>query len=654
MEMSRTANAETEASCCCASKSRKRYGIRTGHDGTAEESEMLTAAKQRENDRGVWSNQVEAFLALLAYSTDVSCFTRFPHMVYVNGGLLVFLIPYLFFMIVFAMPMLYLELVLGQISGLSAATIWKMCPMFKGIGTSIFTLCMIGLSVYQIMISWILYYMTVSFRSLPWLTCDNHWNTEKCRMLYNDTSNPSYSSISTSPAEEYWTNVVIQSEGLVVGNLHGINYSVLGCLVVAWIFLFLCTILGPRSIGKVLYVTTALPFILLIVLAVRGFTLPGFYGGVQYFFIPDFSKLLNLRTWQNAFSEAFYSFGFCLGGYITIASYNRYDDRRTPIRNAIVIPILHTIARIFIGFVVFALSAFFAYEKNTNIEIGSGVYFIFELASFVSRLPAPNVWCVITLIIVFMNVFNTQMPMFELLVSSILDTFPGFMKTRRILARIVISAAMTLVCFLIGIVFTGYGALSWFYLVDQALGLAYLCIGFLQIIVVSYFYGLGRLYTDMKFMMKRMPSVVWKISWYATCPLLIALFFVLSVLGSGGQFFISPWWTTVVGWCIVMLTMLPVPVMVVVSLIRTNCNWCLRDPSWSRVGAVSNRPTSTAMERPMYPTAPASWLAPVTHNNPVYVTTEAAPSINPTIPATWQTGVYASANIESMAESTKK
>ncbi len=48
---------------------------------------------------------------------------------------------------------------------------------------------------------------------------------------------------------------------------------------------------GIKSIGKVVYVTATLPYVLLTVLLIRGVTLPGSKDGLIYYLKPNFNKL---------------------------------------------------------------------------------------------------------------------------------------------------------------------------------------------------------------------------------------------------------------------------------------------------------------------------------------------------------------------------
>ena len=42
------------------------------------------------------------------------------------------MIPYTLFLIIAGMPLFYMELALGQYNREGAATVWKICPFFKG------------------------------------------------------------------------------------------------------------------------------------------------------------------------------------------------------------------------------------------------------------------------------------------------------------------------------------------------------------------------------------------------------------------------------------------------------------------------------------------------------------------------------------------
>lgn len=99
----------------------------------------------------------------------------------------VFLIPYVTMLLVTGLPLFFFELCLGQFGREGPITIWKVVPLFQGLGVSMVMVAFfIGL-YYNVIIAWAFFYLFSSFTAnLPWASCDNWWNTEACRRL--DTS----------------------------------------------------------------------------------------------------------------------------------------------------------------------------------------------------------------------------------------------------------------------------------------------------------------------------------------------------------------------------------------------------------------------------------------------------------------------------------
>lgn len=57
-------------------------------------------------------------------------------------------------------------------------------------------------------------------------------------------------------------------------------------------------------------------------LLVKGVQLPNAMEGIRHYIQPDFSKLLNIEVWSDAATQIFFSLSICMGGVITLASYN--------------------------------------------------------------------------------------------------------------------------------------------------------------------------------------------------------------------------------------------------------------------------------------------------------------------------------------------
>jgi solute carrier family 6 (neurotransmitter transporter, glycine) member 5/9 len=63
------------------------------------------------------------------------------------------------------------------------------------------------------------------------------------------------------------------------------------CLLFCWIAVFLTLFKGVASSGKVAYFTAIFPYAVLIVLLIRGATLPGAADGILFLITPQFDKI---------------------------------------------------------------------------------------------------------------------------------------------------------------------------------------------------------------------------------------------------------------------------------------------------------------------------------------------------------------------------
>lgn len=60
--------------------------------------------------------------------------------------------------------------------------------------------------------------------------------------------------------------------------------------------MFLCILKGVKSSGKVVYFTATFPYLILLMLLVRGVTLPGAWKGIQFYLTPQFHHLLSSKA----------------------------------------------------------------------------------------------------------------------------------------------------------------------------------------------------------------------------------------------------------------------------------------------------------------------------------------------------------------------
>ena len=220
-----------------------------------------------------------------------------------------------------------MEVALGQFSQLGPLEVWKyMAPIGRGIGFAMCTVSLIVAIYYNVVMGYCLHYMFASFASvLPWEKCDPSWGAdlERCdqenetRILlvilqfnqcfccscYTSLDNSSTACSNgkrcQSASEQYWERYVLgidkaplnfmEAENKTYnfptfGDIGEIKWDLSLCLLLSWIVVFACLSKGIKSSGKVVYFTATFPYIILVVLLVRGLLLEGASEGIRCVF----------------------------------------------------------------------------------------------------------------------------------------------------------------------------------------------------------------------------------------------------------------------------------------------------------------------------------------------------------------------------------
>ena len=81
---------------------------------------------------------------------------------------------------------------------------------------------------------------------------------------------------------------------------------------------------GTKSTGKVAYLNAIFPYMVMMTLMTKVFTLPGAWDGVSFLFVPKWEELSNLRVWYKALMQSFYSLTIGVGSIQNYTSSNHF------------------------------------------------------------------------------------------------------------------------------------------------------------------------------------------------------------------------------------------------------------------------------------------------------------------------------------------
>ncbi|XP_070780036.1 sodium- and chloride-dependent GABA transporter 2-like [Enoplosus armatus] len=537
---------------------------------------METKAEKREQ----WRRKREYILAAAGNVVGLGNVWRFPYLCYKNGGG-VFLLPYCFFAVLCGVPLFLLETVIGQYTQEGAITCWtKLCPLAQGTGYSIIIIQLYS-RLYSIILAWALLYLIYCFRDpLPWATCNNPWNTDRCVDLTSTnwtaihSGNLTSGNLTKSSVSEFWERGVLSMSG-GIEEVGAVNWELLLCLLACWVACYFCIWKGVRSTGKVVYFTAVFPYVMLAILLVRGLTLPGAWQGVVYYLYPDPSRLADLQVWMEACAQVLFSYGVASGTIITLGSYNKVKNNCY--RDCLWLCVLNSCTSFVAGFAVFSALGFMAQKQGIPISMvvdsGPGLAFI-AFPQAVAMMPLPQLWAACFFLMLILLGLDTLFAGLETITSSVIDLFPGQM--RRPWHREIFLLFFCSVFFIMQIPLTTRGGVYQFELVDYygANGACLLFVSLVQCVAGGWAFGAERLYDAVEDMTGQRPWALFKLCWCYLTPLISLACFICSFLdnqpltSNGG--YIYPDWAYYLGWAMALSSVAVVPIWAVGKICLTD------------------------------------------------------------------------------------
>uniref|UniRef100_UPI003AAC43D7 sodium- and chloride-dependent GABA transporter 2-like n=1 Tax=Centroberyx gerrardi TaxID=166262 RepID=UPI003AAC43D7 len=526
--------------------------------------------------RGQWANKTEFILAVVGEIIGLGNVWRFPYLCFKNGGG-VFFVPYVLFLVTCGIPLFFLEISLGQLTGQGGITCWrKICPLFEGLGYGNQMIMLYCVMYYIVILAWAFLYLFSSFNTeLPWANCNNSWNTEDCSDYgQNHSSNGHILGNATSSVKEFWQRRILGVSG-GIEEMGSIRWDLAGCLLLSWIVCYFCVWKGVKSSGKVVYFTATFPYVMMIVLLIRGLTLPGAIDGIRFYLYPDPGRLADPQVWMDAGSQIFFSYVVCSGCLASLGSYNKYNNNCY--KDTFALCLLNSLTSFVAGFAVFSVLGFMAYELGVDIsevaESGPGLAFI-AYPRAVAMMPVPQLWATFFFIMIIFLGLDSQFVYLEGLVTSISDMYPSFFFTghRRKLLLLVICV----VCSIVGLLMVTEGGIYIFQLFDYyaSSGIPIMFFAILESICVGWIYGADRYYDKIMDMIGYRPWPYMKCCWKYITPSVCTGILLFSLVKftplKYNNTYQYPWWGNAIGICLALSSALLVPLWFLYSITVTS------------------------------------------------------------------------------------
>lgn len=248
-----------------------------------------------------FSNDTQYKFDYLAQSIGIGSIWRFPYAIQHNGGG-TFLIPYTIFQMIFAIPMTYFDISIGQYFRLPLLEIYKQNNRkWQGIAISQVIINFFFGVYLTITMAWnILFMLTCCQMTLPWNNINSKYGNNEQDILER--------------INKYFHDEIVYN----VKDISQISYGsfyfpLVVCFLLCWIIIFISLYLGFSKTRKLMYGTMIYVVAFLIFALIRVAFQQNSFDGLKYLVTFELSKLWNLKIWLEGAEQVFFQFSLGVG-----------------------------------------------------------------------------------------------------------------------------------------------------------------------------------------------------------------------------------------------------------------------------------------------------------------------------------------------------
>lgn len=400
-------------------------------------------AKKSDDGRDQWPSRLSFILAAMGGAVGLGNLLRYPSQVYNNYGLQWF-IPYLMALILLGIPVLVLEISIGQAyRGGCVVAYDHVNKRLKGLGLSLVWNGYVVVVYYVTILAWVMNYFRNSFSSpLPWQGRNEEFYMQDV-----------IANVDPIPGEIADGRVISYTQ--YPGS--GLIGETVGWTAFVWFVVWLCMFKGVAVTGRVVYFTMGLPVISIIILIGRGVSLPNAVDGIRLYFATWRGETLaSGQIWQAACGQIFFSIGVGMGYFTSYASYN--NKYQNVVQDALIISCCNSLYEILGCFAVFGVVGFIQLFPEDGVTLGSFTVAFLTYPAAVAEMPGAQFWAFLFFFTLMVLGFSSAFALIDTSVTMICDSNFG-----RNWKRVYVSSIAVVVSFLLSLIYcTRFG----FYLLD--------------------------------------------------------------------------------------------------------------------------------------------------------------------------------------------
>ncbi|WP_130859747.1 sodium-dependent transporter [Gracilibacillus phocaeensis] len=311
------------------------------------------------DNRSQWGTRIGFLLAAIGSAVGLGNIWRFPATAFENGGG-AFFVPYLFALLTAGIPLLIMEYTIGHKYRSSAPRSFsKISKGMEWIGWWQVLISFVISTYYPIIITWSAMY--------AYFAIGTKWGDDGAAFFTGDFLNVTDA-----------------------GSFGSIVPMVMIPLLVVWIIVFFILGRGVRKgieWANRIFIPTL--FIVFLIIVIRAVTLPGAIDGLDAFFKPDWSSIMDGSVWVAAYGQIFFSLSIAFAIMITYAS---YLPRKSDItNNAFITGFANSSFELLAGIGVFAVLGFMALQSGEEVSevVDDGMALAFMVfPEIINQMPA--------------------------------------------------------------------------------------------------------------------------------------------------------------------------------------------------------------------------------------------------------------------------